>query len=41
MAFRESGTKFLALGSGKVSSEGVIVKIFGRFSASIARGLLD
>lgn len=41
MALRELDTKFLALGSGKASSEGVIVKVFGRASASVTRGFVD
>lgn len=38
VVFRKLDTKFLALGSEKVSSEGVIVRVFGRVSASVTRG---
>lgn len=41
VALRELDTKFLALGSRKASSEGVIVRAFGRASASVTRGLVD
>lgn len=41
MALRELDTKILVLGSRKASSEGVIVRVFGRASASVTRGLVD
>lgn len=37
----ELDTKFLALRSGKASSEGAIVRVFGRASVSVTRGLVD
>lgn len=41
MVFRAVDTKFLALGRGTGPSEGVVVRVFGRESASVTRRLGD